>query len=145
VVAAARGAKVVSACGRLVGCDRATATILTLRSSNMLQQRDDGLHAASEVIVLGLDLVALAEGSLQLLQELFAFEPLDATLQRHDLVAGAFADCSLSLAVVCSLLSQLLRGQVGDTTRRGATDFAFSATHGSGIYSWRPCSVGGRV
>jgi hypothetical protein len=125
----------VSACGGLVGGDRATATIQTLRSGNGLQQREDGLHAAFEVVVLGLDLLALAESVLQFLEGLLALELLDATLERLDLVAGALADGALGLAVVCSLLGQLLGRQVGDTARRGAVGLAFSAIGSGGVCS----------
>ena len=124
-VAAARS-KVVSACGRLIGDDRATATIQTLGGSNGLQQREDGLHAAFEVVILGLDLLALAEGVLQLLEGLLALEFLDATLQRLDLIARAFPDGALSLAVVRPLLGQLLRSQIGDAARRSAIGLALA-------------------
>lgn len=107
----------MSAVAGLVGVDRATATIQTLRGSNGLQQREDGLHASFEVVVLGLDLFALAKGSLQFLEWLLAFELLDASLQRLDLVARTFANGALCLAVIGPFLSQLLRREVRDTAR----------------------------
>lgn len=117
-------------------------TIEALGCSNGLQQSVDGLQAALEVVVLGLDGVSGADDVLQLLEGLLALQLLDTALQSLNLVLGPLANGALGFAVVRALLGQLLRGQVGNAARRCTVCLAFPAILHGGIVGGR--GVGGR-
>lgn len=116
-------------------------TIEALGCSNGLQQSVDGLQAALEVVVLGLDGVSGADNVLQLLEGLLALQLLDTALQSLNLVLGPLANGALGFAVVRALLGQLLRGQIGNTARRCTVCLAFPAILHGGIVGGR--CVGG--
>lgn len=95
----------------------ARLTVQSLRRAQGLEQAQDALHAALEILILRLHRVSRSDDILQFLKGLLALQLLDALLQVLNRILCALPDGALSLSVVCALLGQLLGREVGYTSR----------------------------
>lgn len=86
-----------------------------------------------DVHILGLDQLLLLEDGLQLLVRLLIAQVPDLFLQGFNLGLGPLPDRSLGFSVVCPLLRQLLRGEIGDASRGGGRSAALLGGGGIGV------------
>lgn len=87
------------------------------RVQDGLNNAHDALESLSDVGILGLDGLLLAQHELQVMVRLLALQLLDALVQAVNLRLGALANGALGLAVVCALPGELLGSEVCDATR----------------------------
>jgi hypothetical protein len=89
----------------------------TRRVQNGLNNAHDALESLSDIGILGLDGLLLAQHELQVMVRLLALQLLNALVQAVNLRLGALANGALGLAVVCALPGELLGSEVCDATR----------------------------
>jgi hypothetical protein len=74
------------------------------------------LEPLSELTVLGANALILPICCLEIEERFLRRQITDLLFQRINMDLGAFSDCALRLAVVGTLLGQLIGGEVGDAS-----------------------------